>query len=117
MVHPDDVRYQHLVGKRVILPIDVDGRAKTVEVMTHPSVKSDFGSGVLMVCSFGDQNDVSIFRELSLKPFVAIDLDGKLTEISGPLQGLKDLDARNKAIEILERTGKMQSSNLSLIHI
>ena len=111
MVHPDDERYQHLVGNRVILPIDVNGRSNTVEIMTHPSVKSDFGSGVLMVCSFGDQNDVSIFRELSLKPFVAIDLDGKLTEISGPLQGLNVLDARNKAIEILEQSGKMQSSN------
>ena len=111
MVHPDDERYQHFVGKKVKLPIDVNGRANTVEVMTHPSVKSDFGSGVLMVCSFGDQNDVSIFRELSLKPFVAIDLDGKLTKISGPLCGLKVLDARNKAIEILEKSGKMQSSN------
>ena len=111
MVHPDDERYQHFVGKKVKLPIDVNGRANTVEVMTHPSVKSDFGSGVLMVCSFGDQNDVSIFRELSLKPFVAIDLDGKLTKISGPLCGLKVFDARNKAIEILEKSGKMQSSN------
>ena len=109
MVHPDDDRYRHLIGKRAILPIDVDGRENTVEIKTHPSVKSDFGSGVLMVCSFGDQNDVSIFRELSLKPFVAIDLDGKLTEISGPLQGLKVLDARKKAIEILEGSGKMQS--------
>lgn len=111
MVHPDDVRYQHLVGKRAILPIEVDGRSNTVEVMTHPSVKSDFGSGVLMVCSFGDQNDVSIFRELSLKPFVAIDLDGKLTEISGPLKGLKVLEARKKAIEILELSGKLKSTN------
>ena len=109
MVHPDDDRYRHLIGKRAILPIDVNGRENTVEVKTHPSVKSDFGSGVLMVCSFGDQNDVSIFRELSLKPFVAIDLDGKLTEISGPLHGLKVLDARKKAIEILEESGKMQS--------
>ena len=111
MVHPDDERYQHLVGKKVELPIDVDDRANTVEVMTHPSVKSDFGTGVLMVCSFGDQNDVSVFRELSLKPFVAIDLDGKLTKISGPLRGLKVLDARKRAIEILEKSGKMQSSN------
>ena len=111
MVHPDDERYQHLVGKKVKLPIDVDDRANTVEVMTHPSVKSDFGSGVLMVCSFGDQNDVSVFRELSLKPFAAIDLDGKLTKISGPLRGLKVLDARKRAIEILEKSGKMKSSN------
>ena len=111
MVHPEDGRYQHLVGKKVKLPIDVNGRANTVVIMTHPSVKSDFGSGVLMVCSFGDQNDVSIFRELSLEPFVAIDLDGNLTDISGPLRGLKVLDARNMAIEILKRSGKMKSSN------
>jgi valyl-tRNA synthetase len=111
MVHPDDERYQSLVGKKVNLPLEVNGRSKSVEIMTHPSVKSDFGSGILMVCSFGDQNDVSIFRELSLKPFVAIGLDGKLTEISGPLQGLKVLDARNLAIEILEDTGKLQSKN------
>ena len=111
MVHPEDGRYQHLVGKKVKLPIDVNGRENTVVIMTHPSVKSDFGSGVLMVCSFGDQNDVSIFRELSLEPFVAIDLDGNLTDISGPLRGLKVLDARNMAIEILKRSGKMKSSN------
>ena len=44
----------------------------------------NFGSGVLMVCSFGDQNDVSIFRELDLKPFQAINLEGKITSIGGP---------------------------------
>ncbi|HII34786.1 MAG TPA: class I tRNA ligase family protein [Candidatus Thalassarchaeaceae archaeon] len=111
MVHPEDERYQHLVGRRVLLPIDVNGRSESVEIMTHPSVKSDFGSGILMVCSFGDQNDVSIFRELSLKPFVAIGLDGKLTEISGPLQGLNVLDARNLAIDILEQTGRLISKS------
>ena len=58
VVHPDDDRYRHLVGKTITLPIPVDGRDNTVKIMTHPSVKSDFGSGVLMVCSFGDQNDV-----------------------------------------------------------
>ena len=110
VVHPDDDRYSHLVGKKISLPLPVRGRDDTVEIMTHPSVKSDFGSGVLMVCSFGDQNDVSVFRELGLKPFVAIDLEGRLTDISGPLVGMKSEDAREAAIQILTETGRLESS-------
>ena len=109
MVHPDDERYKDLVGKRVKLPLPVNGRSDTVEIQTHPSVKADFGDGILMVCSFGDQNDVSVFRELGLKPFQAIDLEGKMTEISGPLHGHTVLDARKLAISILEDTGKLSS--------
>tara|TARA_B100000459_G_scaffold57974_1_gene31353 strand:- start:7 stop:1638 length:1632 start_codon:yes stop_codon:yes gene_type:complete len=62
-----------------------------------------------MVCSFGDQNDVSVFREFGLDPYVAIDLNGEMTEISGPLSGLKVIDARKKAIEILEQENKLSS--------
>lgn len=109
MVHPDDERYKDLIGKRVKLPLPVTGRPESVEIQTHPSVKADFGSGVLMVCSFGDQNDVSVFRELGLKPFRAIDLEGKMTEVSGPLHGLNVLDARKLAISILEDSGKLSS--------
>ena len=54
-----------------------EGRSKSVEIIAHPSVNMEFGSGVLMVSSFGDQNDVAVFRELGLSPFQAIDLDGK----------------------------------------
>ena len=102
VVHPEDERYQHLIGKRINLPLASKNREKTVEIMTHNSVKSEFGSGVLMVCSFGDQNDVAIFRELGLKPFQAIDLEGCMTEIAGPLSGMKVHAARKAAIEQLE---------------
>jgi len=101
VVHPDDERYQHLVGKQIVLPVETNGRSKSVEITTHPSVKSDFGSGVLMVCSFGDQNDVAVFRELGLSPFQAIDLDGNMTDISGPYVGMKVIEAREQAIEDL----------------
>ena len=101
VVHPNDQRYQHLVGKQIVLPVETNGRSKSVEITTHPSVKSDFGSGVLMVCSFGDQNDVAVFRELGLSPFQAIDLEGNMTDISGPYVGMKVKDAREQAIEDL----------------
>ena len=109
LVHPEDSRYSHLIGKEIILPLTVNGRSKKVSVASHHSVKMEFGSGVLMVCSFGDQNDVSVFREFGLDPFVAINLNGEMTEISGPLTGLSVIDARKKAIEILGQENKLSS--------
>ena len=110
VVHPDDERYTHLVGTNISLPLDTAGRQTTVEVQQHPSVKSEFGTGVLMVCSFGDQNDVAVFRELGLTPFQAIDLEGKMTEVSGPLAGLSVLEARAQAIELLDQNGRLVQS-------
>ena len=43
-------------------------RSTTVEIQQHPSVKSDFGTGVLMVCSFGDQNDVRCSENSASRP-------------------------------------------------
>ena len=109
LVHPEDSRYSHLIGKEIHLPLAVNGRSKKVIISSHHSVKMEFGSGVLMVCSFGDQNDVSVFREFGLDPFVAINLKGEMTEISGPLSGLSVIEARKKAIEILEQENKLSS--------
>ena len=106
-VHPDDNRYHHLIGKKILLPVDTKGRSKSVEITTHPSVKSEFGSGVLMVCSFGDQNDVAVFRELGLTPFQAIDLDGKMTEVSGPYVGMKVAEARERVIDDLSSKNRI----------
>jgi valyl-tRNA synthetase len=110
MVHPEDPRYSHLVGKSVNLPLPVSEREGNVEIMAHPSVKMDFGSGILMVCSFGDQNDVAIFRELGLRPFLAINLDGEMTGISGPLRGMKVSNARIEATKLLQDSNRLEST-------
>ena len=110
VVHPDDERYTHLVGKRIHLPLPVDDREPSVEIVTHPSVKMEFGSGVLMVCSFGDQNDVAVFRELALKPFVAVDMNGRMSSISGPLSGMSAEEARTASIEILHESGRLSAA-------
>ena len=107
VVHPDDERYQHLIGKKIKLPLPVSGRDDYVEIKTHASVKSEFGSGVLMVCSFGDQNDVAVFRELGLTPFQAINLDGCMTELAGQWSGLSVIEARKAVTEYLENNGKI----------
>jgi len=107
VVHPDDTRYSHLIGRQIELPVETKGRSKTVEIRAHHSVKMEFGTGVLMVCSFGDQNDVTVFRELGLTPFQAISVEGVLTDVSGPLTGLSVTEARNTVIEILTSKGKI----------
>ena len=101
IVNPDDQRYLKFVGKKVIVPItNVE-----VELKTHHSAHQEFGSGAVMVCSYGDQNDVALFRELELEEIVAIGLDGKMTEVAGNYAGLKPKQARVKIIEDLQNKG------------
>ncbi len=101
IVNPEDERYTHIIGKKVIVPLT----QQTVEVRTHHSAQKEFGSGAVMVCSYGDQNDVALFRELKLSEAVAIGLDGRMTQVAGNYQGLKPHQARVKIIEDLEKGG------------
>lgn len=104
IVNPEDERYTNFIGKKVIVPIT----NAEVELRTHHSAHQDFGSGAVMVCSYGDQNDVALFRELELEEIVAIGLDGKMTEAAGSYSGLKPKQARTKIIEDLESSGLIE---------
>jgi len=101
IVNPEDVRYSDLVGKKVIVPIS----NQEVEIQAHHSAQIVFGSGAVMVCSYGDHNDVALFRELDLEEVIAIGQDGRLTEAAGAYAGLKPKQARTKIIEDLESKG------------
>ena len=101
IVNPKDERYAQYIGKKIIVPIT----NKEVELRTHHSAQEEFGSGAVMVCSYGDQNDVALFRELELEEIVAIGLDGRMTEVAEDYTGLKPKQARTKIIEDLEAKG------------
>lgn len=106
LVHPDDSRYEHLVGREALPPPPF--AQHPIEIRAHESVKQDFGSGVLMVCSYGDKNDVVVFRHFGLTPLQAIDVDGRMTDLAGPsLQGLRVSDARAAAIKALQTAGRI----------
>ncbi|MDP2668049.1 MAG: class I tRNA ligase family protein, partial [Nitrosopumilaceae archaeon] len=98
IVNPDDKRYANIVGKKITIPIF----NRDVTVRTHPSAQMEFGSGAVMVCSYGDQNDVALFRELNLQEIVAIGLDGRTTKAAGKYEGLQVKQAREKIIEDLK---------------
>ena len=104
IVNPKDERYTQYIGKKIIVPIT----NAEVELRTHHSAQQEFGSGAVMVCSYGDQNDVALFRELGLEEVVAIGLDGKMTEAAGEYAGLKPKQARTKIIEDLETNGLVE---------
>ena len=53
------MRDMHHLLEKVIVPIT----GAEVEIKTHHSAQQEFGSGAVMVCSYGDQNDVALFRE------------------------------------------------------
>ena len=104
IVNPDDSRYVDLIEKKLIVPLTNN----EIEIRQHHSAKMEFGSGAVMICSYGDQNDVALFRELGLKEVVAIGLDGRMTDVAGEYKGLKPKQARIKIIEDLENAGLVE---------
>jgi valyl-tRNA synthetase len=97
--HPDDKRYKSLDGKTAISPIF----KKEIPIKAHPSAKIDKGTGLVMMCSAGDLTDIHFFREMNLKPEIAIDFYGKMNKFAGPLKGLTVRNAREKIIEMLNK--------------
>ncbi len=97
IVNPGDERYSGLHGGTAVVPIyDVK-----VPIIPHPSAKPEFGTGAVMICSYGDYNDVRIIRELGLGERIVIGGDGRMDGNSGILEGLKVSEARRLIIERL----------------
>jgi valyl-tRNA synthetase len=111
IVNPDDTRYQRLHNKEVILPLF----DRVVKILPHHSTKSDFGSGAVMVCSYGDLNDVQVFRELGLREIIAIDQHGRISESGGNYSTLTIDNARKKIIEDLKNNGYIVKQE-SILH-
>jgi len=103
-VHPDDDRYKHLHGKHAIVPI----YEREVPIIPHKETLMEFGTGVMMLCSYGDTRDVRLFRELKLKPIILINEEGKLTENAGKYAGLTVKEARRRIVEDLKKMGLIE---------
>ncbi|MBI1973934.1 valine--tRNA ligase [Candidatus Micrarchaeota archaeon] len=98
LVHPEDDRYSKLVGKHALVPV----YGNSVPIVAHKAVQKDFGTGALMVCSYGDFSDVGWFRELRLDPVNAIDMEGKMSSAAGKYAGLHVKKARAAILEDLK---------------
>ncbi|HET8720064.1 MAG TPA: class I tRNA ligase family protein, partial [Candidatus Nitrosotenuis sp.] len=104
IVNPEDERYTGMIGKKLVLPL----LEREVTIRSHHSAQKEFGSGAVMVCSYGDQNDVALFREMKLEEIVAIGMNGLMTEAAGKYAGLKVKQARSQIIEDMSNAGLVE---------
>ena len=102
-VHPEDERWQGLVGTRVRLPLP--GIDRTLPVIADPAVEIDFGTGALKITPGHDPLDFEIGERHGLEAIRAIDWDGRMTEAAGPYAGLDRDEARERAAADLESAG------------
>ncbi len=104
LYNPDDQRYTHLKNKTAIVPIF----GIEVEILPNPVAKIEFGSGLVMICSFGDFTDIRTLRELELKPTYAINTKGRMTNVAGNYEGMEIKEARKQIIEYLKQQNLME---------
>lgn len=125
VAHPDDERYQHLFGTMVRTPLfDVE-----VPVLAHHLAQKDKGSGIAMICTFGDVTDVIWWRELDLPNRAIIGFDGRIIadapdvivseqgiESYAQLAGKTVFSAKQAVIELLKGTGELIGEPKSIVH-
>ncbi|HBR70704.1 TPA: valine--tRNA ligase [Candidatus Dependentiae bacterium] len=99
--HPKDKRYQHLRGQKAIVPL----YEYEVPIFADEKVDQEKGSGLVMCCTFGDKTDIQWYQQHKLPYRESIGRDGKWTKITGPLEGLKVIEARKQMIELLKEKG------------
>jgi valyl-tRNA synthetase len=100
-VHPDDGRYQHLVGRAVRLPFT----DREIPIIADAYVKMDFGAGALKVTPGHDKNDFDLGRKHGLAVVNIMNPDGTLNENGGPYAGLDRFEARRRIEEDLAALG------------
>ncbi len=102
-VHPHDQRYKNLIGRRAVVPIfNYD-----VPIIADEKVDPNFGTGIVMVCTFGDKTDIEWWQQRKLPLRVAIDKAGRLTHLAGEFEGMRIEEARRSVADRLMELGQL----------
>ena len=130
VAHPDDARYQHLFGKNAVTPLF----GARVPVKAHALADPQKGSGIAMICTFGDLTDVTWWRELSLPVRPIVQADGTLRAVQWGEPGWETVDparahrhydglvrlsaakARAKVVDDLRESGDLIGEPRSITH-
>ncbi len=100
-INPADERAKELKGKHAIVPI----YGKEVPIILDEEVDMGFGSGIVMICTFGDKDDVQWVLKYKLPVEILVDDTGKMNEKAGKYSGMKIEEARDAIIKDLEKMG------------
>ena len=125
VAHPDDERYQPLFGKTVTTPLF----GVEVPVVAHRLASQEKGSGIAMICTFGDVTDVIWWRELDLPNRAILGWDGRIIseapeaiesakgkEIFAELAGKTTFSAKQRIVELLQESGDMVGEAKPITH-
>ena len=126
VAHPDDERYQGLFGTTVTTPIF----GVEVPVLAHHLAQKDKGSGIAMICTFGDVTDVVWWRELDLPTRAIIGKDGRIldeapaaelfseagTAAYAEIAGKTVFSAKAKVVELLRESGELLGDPKPITH-
>ena len=105
MVHPEDERYAHLIGKHVTLPLSADTPAawRTIPIIADDYVDKAFGTGVVKVTPAHDQNDYAVGQRHKLPMICVLTLDAKIDSNAPSLYvGLDRFEARKQIVKDLQ---------------
>lgn len=121
VAHPDDPRYAPLAGRVARTPLF----GVAVPVHLHPLADPEKGSGLAMICTFGDTTDVTWWRDLRLPVRPVVGRDGRLHaepppdvpgETYAPLAGLTVAAARRRIVELLTESGELAGPPRPITH-
>ncbi|WP_299956624.1 valine--tRNA ligase [uncultured Modestobacter sp.] len=121
VAHPDDERYQPLFGKTVTTPLF----GVEVPVVAHRLAEPGKGSGIAMICTFGDLNDVTWWRELQLPTRPVIGWDGRFVaeppagvpaDVYAELAGKTSFSAQQRIVELLRESGDLVGDPKPITH-
>jgi valyl-tRNA synthetase len=104
-VNPKDSRYTKYVGGKAIVPLTQE----KVPVKTSSEVETEKGTGLMMVCTWGDTEDIEKWKSDKLDTKLILDKNGKLNEKAGKYSGMKLDQARESILKDLENEGLLKN--------
>ncbi|MGN4124270.1 valine--tRNA ligase [Lysinibacillus sphaericus] len=100
-VHPKDERYQHLIGKTVILPII----GREIPIVADDYVDMEFGTGVVKMTPAHDPNDFEVGNRHNLERILVMNEDGTMNELAGKYNGMDRFECRKQIVADLQEAG------------
>ncbi|WP_239254987.1 valine--tRNA ligase [Listeria ilorinensis] len=100
-VHPKDERYQHLIGKTIMLPV----MNREIPIVADDYVDREFGSGAVKITPAHDPNDFEVGNRHNLPRLIVMNEDGSMNEAAGKYAGLDRFEARKAIIEDFKELG------------
>ncbi|MBZ5749413.1 valine--tRNA ligase [Metabacillus rhizolycopersici] len=100
-VHPEDERYKHLIGKKVVLPIV----GREIPIVGDDYVDMEFGSGAVKITPAHDPNDFEIGNRHNLERILVMNEDGTMNANAGAYNGLDRFECRKKIVKDLQDQG------------